>query len=185
MKNDTIKTKHLIITTNGSWTDKWVVMEQECGKIIGSLVFESAPINNEVKVAIDFDDEYINNEFAVEAINAAIDKAFKMDSKLYFVIAEAEQNNTALKNTLENLGFKKYFESENIIKYDFERPSSDWFVFYMCIGMSMGTAIALYLGNIVMGSGLGMSVGVCVGLILDKYEKKKKDDVRNLRINQK
>lgn len=185
MKNDTIKTKHLIITAEGSWTDKWVVTEQECEKTIGVLMFESAPKNNEVKIMIDFDDEYCSHEFAEEAINAVIDRAFKMDSALYFVIAEAEQDNIELKNTLEKLGFNKYFESESIIRYDFERPSSNWFSFYMCIGMSMGTAIALPLGNIAMGTSFGMFVGVCIGILIDKSEKKKKDAVRSLRINQK
>jgi len=49
---------------------------------------------------------------------------------------------------------------------------------YMCLGMSVGTAIGVALKNISLWMSIGMMIGICIGAAID-YENQKKSEKKN------
>lgn len=116
-------------------------------------------------------------------LKAVTEWAFFKDDKIYFIVANVEQNNLASQKVLEKNKYTQVECSEtDLLKYEIKKAPMQWMPVMMCFGLSFGLAI----GNISdFGTGYGMSIGMCLGMLIgvaiDQSEKKKFQKIEDQR----
>jgi len=162
------------------WYTDWQIYLREDGAPIGSLGFKGSPENGEVEIGYGIDESFRNKGYTTEAVKAAMNWACSKDG-VYFITAEAEQDNAASQRVLEKREFSPAGTGKEGPRFEKERRASNWMSVYLSVGMCFGASIGLALGNLSIGMAIGMCLGVAVGSSLDSRDKKKRAEFRTAR----
>ena len=135
-----------------------------------------------VEIACAILHEYRHKCYAREAVAAMTKWAFQNED-VYYIMAEEARDGMAAERALTRLGFRptERFGEEGRY-YEIERP----FVSNLKTMMSLGVTFGLLLGavlvrNLTAGTLIGAAAGYAVGSILDAKERKKRENLRQMR----
>lgn len=158
------------------WYAPWKIVLKENGKEIGDICFKGEPKDHAVEIGYGMEPEYEGKGFMTEAARAMTEWAFSKE-EVYFVEAEACEDNRASIRILEKLGFQpdgKGLEGPRFVK---QKEPTAWMPIYMCFGVAIGTSIGTPTGNLAIGMSLGICIGMVLGACLDSNEKKKLQEI--------
>lgn len=162
-----------------NWYTNWKIALHD-GTVIGNLSFRGPQKNGAVEIHCNVFEEYRNRGYATEAVKQAIDWAFS-DEKVYFITAEIDDSNLALKRVLEKLDFSPSDSNKERNMYEKERDKPSWMVIFMSIGISCGIGIGNSIDNVGLGMCLGMCFGLAIGQVMDSSDRKKREKLREAR----
>lgn len=162
------------------WYAPWLISLKKGGRSVGDACFKGPQSLGAVEIGYGIDEEFQNQGFCTEAAKALIDWAFSHED-VFFVEAEAEENNAASLRVIEKLGFKRYGMGEEGPRFVTERPATNWLAVYMCLGVSLGSAIGIGTDNMAIGMYIGVAIGVAVGSSMDKQAKDKLENAKKIR----
>lgn len=164
------------------YTD-WKICLKKEDIVIGGARFKGIPDKKaEVEIGCVIQEDFQGQGYDDEAVKALTDWAFSNEN-IYFVMAEALEDDKKSQRLLEKLGFESTGKTgEKGPRFEKERPASVFMSLYMSLGMSLGLCFGLSLfDNIAMGLCLGMAIGVAVGSSMDSADKKKREALYQLR----
>lgn len=164
---------------NRIWYAPWKICLKKDQTRVGELGFQGPVCDNTVEIGFGINEDQRGNGYTSEALSAVIEWAFSTPD-VFFIEAEAEDDNHGTKKILEKLEFKPDGIGEEGTRYVREKVEA-WLSVYMCFGMAIGTALGASLGNIGIGISLGLCVGMAIGAMLDSYMKKKRAKARELK----
>ncbi|GEM_PF-5154131 len=141
------------------WTCTWLVAGKKSGEEAGRLRFLGAPDMGRVTIEAEGDGDAL-----IEAGKALTDWAFSQ-TDVFIILAEPSPVFTAL-------NFK---EKDGKLRLD--KPPFVWMAVYMCLGISLGSAIGTSTGHAGTFMCLGIAIGVALGKLMEKKEAKRRADV--------
>ena len=165
------------------WHTNWEICLRSNGVTVGEIGFMGhANERGEVEIACAILHEYRHKCYAREAVAAMTKWAFQNED-VYYIMAEEARDGMAAERALTRLGFRptERFGEEGRY-YEIERP----FVSNLKTMMSLGVTFGLLLGavlvrNLTAGTLIGAAAGYAVGSILDAKERKKRENLRQMR----
>lgn len=164
---------------NRIWYLPWKICLKSDNTYIGEIGFFGPKKDSSVEIGFSVKDEFRGNGYTSEALKVVAEWAFSNEG-IFFVEAEVRDENSATKKVLEKLEFKPDGVSAFGTKYVKEKVEA-WISIYMCLGISVGTAIGVSMNNIGVGMCLGMSLGMCIGALIDSEMRKKREKLREAR----
>lgn len=155
------------------WFAPWKIILRSENKQIGSVGFHGSVENHAVEIGYGIDNDYRNQGYATEAVDALLNVAFD-EEDVYFVEAEAEESNEYSIRLLKKLGFYEDGRGKEGIRFTKDKEiEGDWAAVGMCIGMCLGVALgSLVFSSMAIGIGVGMCMGLGLGASKDEREKK-------------
>lgn len=152
----------------------WKICLKENNTLIGDLGFKGGPIHGAVEIGYGLEEPYFGNGYMTEAVAAAVEWAFTQKG-IYAVTAETLPENLFSQRVLEKNGFVPDGEGEEGPRFRKEKPVPSYVSLGLSLGMCFGCSIGV-LTNLSMGLSLGLAGGVLIGTLLDKEEKKKREE---------
>ncbi|WP_269477583.1 GNAT family N-acetyltransferase [Hominibacterium faecale] len=159
------------------WYTGWRITLQTTGEEIGSLGFHGVPEKGQVEIGYGIEQAYQRQGLGTEAVRAAVEWAFSQ-TNVYFVTAEAEEDNLASVRLLEKLQFAECGRGEEGVCFEKEKPASVYLPIFMCLFMSVGLSIGAAMDHMAMGSCFGIAIGFMLGAALDASDKKKREEMK-------
>lgn len=165
------------------WHTNWEICLRSNGTTVGEIGF-MGPANGcgEVEIACAILHEYRHKGYAREAVAAMTKWAFQ-NNDVYYIMAEEARDGMAAERALTKLGFRPTdrFGVEGRY-YEIERTFVSQLKTMMSLGVSFGLLIgAAIMGNITAGVLIGTAAGYVVGSVLDVKERKKRENLRQMR----
>ncbi len=164
---------------NRIWYAPWKICLKKDQTRVGELGFLGPAVDNTVEIGFGINEDQRGNGYTHEALSAVLEWAFSTPG-VFFIEAEAEDDNHCTKKVLEKLEFKPDGIGEEGTRYVREKVEA-WLSVYLCFGMAIGTALGASFGNIGLGISLGLCIGMGVGALLDTCMKKKRAKARELK----
>lgn len=158
----------------------WNIVLKDEDTIIGIINTRASENENSIEISMDIETKYEENGYAAEAVRLVSEWAFS-NGEIYFIEAEIDKNNIALKIALEKNDFKSEKEENNIIRYVKEVSDTYYMPIYMSLGLSMGMCFGTAQENMGMGMSIGMCFGMAIGAMIDFSIRKKREKIREVR----
>lgn len=158
------------------WYAPWKIVLKETGKEIGDICFKGEPKEYAVEIGYGIGPEYEGKGFMTEAAKAMMEWAFAQET-VYFVEAEACEDNQASIRVLEKLGFQPDGKGKEGLRFVKQKDPVAWISIYMCFGISIGVAIGTAVENLPLAMAMGICIGMALGALLDSNEKKRVNEL--------
>lgn len=166
---------------NYIWYAPWKITLKKDGTYIGEIGFQGPETDHYVEIGFGVKEEYRGNGYTTEAVKMFTEWAFSCPG-VFFVEAEASDDNHASKKVLEKLEFVPDGIGETGTKY-YKESADSWFSVFMCMGLSFGMIYGSLFGSVGIGLSIGISVGLMVGALIDYSLKQKRTKVREAHHN--
>ena len=165
------------------WYTCWRVTLVQGGQLVGHVGFLGEPNNaGEVELGYGTLPGFCGNGYATEAVRRLADWAFSQPD-VFFVLAQAAQDNAASRRVLEKAGFLPVGTGSEGLLFELEKPAPDNVSTYLSLGLAVGVALGTALNNLAMGLSLGLAIGIAIGSMLDGENKKKRQAAKARRQN--
>lgn len=154
------------------WHTGWRIALRQTDATVGLIAFHGIPTDRTVDLGYDILPAFRGTGYAEEAVKAFCHWAFAREN-VYFVRAMADVNNGASNHILKKLGFCR-IESpvEGQVRWELERPASNWISIYLCIGLAIGLVFGSALfANLITGMVIGLGAGLALGAAMDSQDR--------------
>ncbi len=165
------------------WYTCWRVTLVQGGQLVGNVGFLGEPNDaGEVELGYGTLPGFCGNGYATEAVRRLADWAFSQPD-VFFVLAQAAQDNAASRRVLEKAGFLPVGTGREGLLFELEKPKPDNVSTYLSLGIALGVVFGTSLNNLAMGLSLGLAIGIAIGSMLDGEDKKKRQAAKARRQN--
>ncbi len=165
------------------WYTCWRVTLVQGGQLVGNVGFLGEPNDaGEVELGYGTLPGFCGNGYATEAVRRLADWAFSQPD-VFFVLAQAAQDNAASRRVLEKAGFGPAGTGSEGLLFELEKPKPDNVSTYLSLGIALGVVFGTSLNNLAMGLSLGLAIGIAIGSMLDGEDKKKRQAAKARRQN--
>lgn len=159
---------------NKIWYYPWyITIKNKSCTLVGIFRFNGPPERGTVLLRVKEDKDYIDSDFAEEALASICDWAMAQKD-VYKIRVHRVPNDKRYHELLQKCGFGPGPEPSRAEK---KKSASAWTLVYMLIGLSVGMTTGISLGNFALGMVLGLSGGIILGLLFDMNERKHRSEV--------
>lgn len=164
------------------WYTAWKICLMG-GVCIGDAGFKGGPKNGAIEIGYGIDEAYRGHGYTAEAVERLMRWAFGQKN-VYFIEAETAPDNAASQRILQKLGFTPFGYGEEGPRFEKERPKSEEFSTFFCMGLGLGVAVGVSSGNLALWLPLGLALGLCFGSTTNAEDQKKRKQFEAMRKKQ-
>ncbi len=170
-----LETKHFYIQPQNMerlWGEEWNISTKDGDQQkIGTLQFADEFVNNEAKIDVKLDHDYDKAGFYSE-IYFLVAKVLFRFTEVREVATQCRYEDEHHLKGIEKAGFVYRETIDGNKFYSMKKQKTVWTGVYIFLGLIAGFMIGLGVSNLWLGTIAGITIGVIIGILMDKREEK-------------